>query len=72
MLFSEDQPHALQHLLVDLRADGHIDAGGLNGRVAQNVRQEGQILFLLVKAPGKQMAQIVRKDLGTQNPRLRT
>lgn len=47
-----------------LRAGGQqVDPGGLNGTVAQNIRQLHHVLTGPVKGPGEQVPQIVGEDL---------
>ena len=45
-----------------------VDPGGLDGAVAQHVRQLGDVSRRLVKHPGEQMPQVVGKDLAGRHP----
>lgn len=54
-----------------LHAHRHdVDAGRIDAAVAQNVRQLRDILLHSVERTGKQLAQVVRKDLAGLHPRL--
>ena len=54
-----------------LRAGGdEVDPGGVHAGVAQHVGQFGHVPAGLVEAAGKEMAQIVGKDLPRGHPRL--
>lgn len=65
-----DQTHPF-HLSDMLRFGGdEIEPGCFNTGMAQHIRQLCHIPAYPVKRPGKQMPQIVRKDLGRRNPRL--
>ena len=63
LVFSYNQTESL-HLLPVFSAGGHdVDAGGVDAAVAQNIRQFGDILFQLIESAGKELAQIMGKDL---------
>lgn len=47
-----------------------VDPGGVDGAVAQHVRQPGHVPGGPVEAPGEEMAQVVGKDLGGLHPGL--
>ena len=67
-----DQPQALD-LPAMLHTRGHdIDPGGADGAVPQNVRQFGDILLDHVEGTGKELAQIMGKDLRRLHPGLFT
>ena len=41
-----------------------IDAGGVDRRMSENIRKADYVLVEGIKGAGKEMAQIVRKNLG--------
>ena len=48
-----------------LGAGGHnVDPGGINAAVPQNICQLRNILLNAVKSPGKELAEVMGKDLG--------
>ena len=60
-LTEQPQPFQLPQML---RAGGQqVDSSGLDGAVAQNIRQLHYVLTGPVKGPGKQVPQIVGEDL---------
>ena len=44
-------------------ASGRINPGGVHAAVAEDVREAHNVLELRVMRPGKEMAQVVGKDL---------
>ena len=63
-LFLNHQPHPFD-LPAVLGAGGHnIDPGGIDAAVSKDIRQLGNILLNAVKSTGKELAKIMRKDLG--------
>lgn len=46
-----------------------VEAGGVDARMPQKIGQLGDVLFLLVEDPGKEMAQVVGKHLALIHPR---
>lgn len=59
------------HSSAVLAAGGNdIDSGCVDAAVAENVRQLCNVLFNPVKCAGKQMPQVMRKDLFRVYPRL--
>lgn len=68
--FLESKAQAF-HLPAVLHARCHnVDAGRIDAAVAQDVRQLGDILLHPVERTGKQLAQVVRKDLAGLHARL--
>ena len=52
------------HFPAVFRAGGHdINAGGIDAAVPQNIRQLGNVFFLVIECPGKQFPQIVGENL---------
>ena len=67
LFFLYDQPQPLD-LMTVLRAGGQqVDPSGLDGAVAQNIRQLHYVLTGPVKGPGEQVPQIVGKDLSRRH-----
>ena len=63
-LFLYHQPQTLD-LSAVLGAGGHnVDPGGINAAVSQDIRQLRNILLNAVKSPGKELTEVVGKDLG--------
>lgn len=69
-LFSYNQPHMLHSSAVLVAGGNDIDSGCVDTAVAENVGKLRDILFNAVKSAGKQMAQVVRKDLVRIDSRL--
>ena len=69
-LCGQDKAHALHLPDVDGPALHGVDAGGVDGGVAQNVRQLYNIPARFVKRAGKEVAQIVGKHLLRRHARL--
>ena len=62
--FLYDQPKAFDFSAV-LGSGGHdIDSGGVDAAVSQNIRQLRNVLLDAIKGSGKELAQIVGKNLG--------
>ena len=64
------QAHVLQQPLVLLSGGDQVDPGGLNGAVAQGVRQLHDVVVFPVVLHGKQVPQIVGIYLGGLHSRL--
>lgn len=61
------------HSAAVLRASGDdVEPGRLNTRMTEKIGQLGDILFQLIKRPGKQMAQVMGKHLFRRDPCFRT
>lgn len=67
--FLNGQPHLLQHLLMLLNADACINPCGVDAAVSKDIGQVDDIVMLPIISAGKQMAQIVGKDLPFVHPR---
>lgn len=67
-----DQSQAL-NLPAVLAAGGHnVDSGGIDAAVPQNIRQLRNILFNAIESPGKELAEVMGKNLGRVDPRCLT
>ena len=69
ILFLCNQSQPLQCPGVFRAGGDEVDAGGLDGAVAQHVRQLRHVPADLVERPGEQVAQVVGEDLGGLHPR---
>ena len=67
-LFVYPYIHAIDYIFMIAYAGRHIDPGGFDGRVSENIRQMGQIPLNRVKTPGKQMSEIMGKHLRLLHP----
>ena len=63
-----DQPQLIQGPGMLGAGGDEVDAGGLDAGVAQHVSQLCHIPAHPVETPGKQVAQVVGKDLGRSDP----
>lgn len=65
LLFSllQKQVHLFQQALMFGAGFHNIDAGRFDAGMTQQVRQLGKIFFDLIEGPGKQVPQVVGKDL---------
>ena len=70
ILLSGDQPQSVQDPGVVRAGGNQVDAGGLDGAVAQHVRQLCYVPADVVKGPGEQVPQVVGKHLAGRYPRL--
>ena len=57
------QPHIFHTHTVFGAGGNDINSCSVNAAVTENIGKFGEILFLLVKNAGKEMAEIMRKDL---------
>ena len=53
---------------MDAAALGGVDAGGVDGGMAQNVRQPGEVFLQRVVGAGEKMAQVAGKDFARLHP----
>ena len=59
-----NQPEFLNFASVFAARSHDINSGGIDAAVTQNIRQLCNVLFQSIECPGKELAQIVWKDLG--------